>query len=230
MGKVSIVTSWCGGKAYSVEYVNRLYRACLRNMSREFDFILYAGLEAEKSRGDLDAAIEFVPVELLYWWGGMRFWQDPAPGIKTDARLFLDLDVVVVGNLDVLFDTASAFCCSRDWTAQNAPDGHVNDANPGVTLLRGNAGAWVWDEYERAGMPQWDPMDPEVDHSPCHMAAQGIINSGKYGQVDLFPTDLCASYKYTVKKHGLPPGCVTVHFHGHPKPHEVDEGWVKSCW
>lgn len=139
-------------------------------------------------------------------------------------------NVVVVGSLDSLFDVDSECCCSRDWsTYSHIPSGHEKDANPGVSLVRGDAGAWVWDEYVKCGKPVWNPQDRSVDHSPCHMAAQGIINDHR-GRVDLFSQDVCASYKYTVRKIGLPSGCVTVHFHGQPKPHECGESWVKECW
>lgn len=225
MEKVTIVTSW-GGGIYPIDYVNRLFRACKRNMTRPFEFVLFAGPGLETN--NLDPEISIVNVGLPYWWAGMPFWMYPAPGVFTETRLFLDLDVVVVGNLDRLLDVDSQFCCSRDWASHNAPIGHGKDANPGVTLLRGNAGAWVWDEYMRAGMPVWNPQDRKVDHSPCHMAAQGIIN--ERGGVDLYPQELCASYKYTVQRFGIPDGCVTVHFHGQPKPHEMNEAWVHDHW
>lgn len=216
-----IYTGW-GGEFYTAEYVNRLFRACLRHMTRPFDFVLLAGPSVRKEA--LDSKIKIIETGLPYWWAGMVFWS------LTGTRLFLDLDVVVVGSLDSLFDVDSECCCSRDWSTHSyIPSGHENDANPGVSLIRGDAGLWVWDEYQKAGKPIWNPQDRSIDHSPCHMAAQGIINDHR-GRVDLFPQEVCASYKYTVKKIGVPPGCVTVHFHGRPKPHEVSDEWVKEYW
>lgn len=221
MEKVTICTGW-GGEYYTADYVNRLYHSCVRNMSRPFDFVLLAGPDV--SGGTLDSNIKIIDTGLPYWWAGMVFWS------LSGTRLFLDLDVVVVAALDRLFDAESNLCCSRDWSTHSyIPSGHENDANPGVSLIRGDAGLWVWDEYQKAGKPIWNPQDRSIDHSPCHMAAQGIINDHR-GRVDLFPQEVCASYKYTVKKIGVPPGCVTVHFHGQPKPHECGESWVKECW
>ena len=221
MEKGMIYTGW-GGEFYTAEYVNRLFRACLRHMTRPFDFVLLAGPSVRKEA--LDSKIKIIETGLPYWWAGMVFWS------LTGTRLFLDLDVVVVGSLDSLFDVDSECCCSRDWSTHSyIPSGHENDANPGVSLIRGDAGLWVWDEYQKAGKPIWNPQDRSIDHSPCHMAAQGIINDHR-GRVDLFPQEVCASYKYTVKKIGVPPGCVTVHFHGQPKPHEVADQFVKEHW
>lgn len=221
MEKVTIYTGW-GGENYAADYVNRLYRACKRNMTMPFDFVLLCGPSADAH--SLDRGIEIIETGLPFWWSGMVFWSPDIVG----RRLFLDLDVVVVGSLDALFSVDSDFCCSRDWASHNAPIGGERDANPGVTLLKGNAGRWVWDEYVNAGKPTWNPMDKSVDHSPCHLAAQGIINNR--GGVDLFPQDLCASYKFTAQRRGVPEGCATVHFHGRPKPHEVNHGWVVENW
>ncbi len=39
------------------------------------------------------------------------------------------------------------------------------------------------------------------------------------------------SYKWYVKKYGLPEDCRVVHFHGRPRPHEVrDEPFMKKYW
>lgn len=196
-------------------------------MKQPFDFILLAGPKAEEYRDQIDKNIYFDQTERPYWWAGMEFYCYENPD---DVRLFLDLDVVVVGSLDKLFEYESPFICSRDWASHNAPCGHENDANPGVTLLRGNAGQWVWDEYVKAGTPVWNPHDKTVDHSPCHMAAQGIINERRGWAVELFPQEVCASYKFTAMRHGLPDGCVTVHFHGQPKPHDCGDLWIRDNW
>lgn len=219
MEKVTICTSW-GGEYYTADYVNRLYRSCIRNMARPFDFVLLAGPSVRKE--SLKPEVKIIETGLPYWWAGMVFWS------LSGTRLFLDLDVVVVGPLDRLFEVDSSFCCSRDWASWNAPAGRENEANPGVTLLRGDAGLWVWDEYVKAGKPAWNPLDDTIDKSPCNMAAQGIIN--ERGGVDLYPQEVCASYKFTVKKTGLPKECVTVHFHGQPKPHDCGEAWVNDHW
>lgn len=230
MDKVTIVSCWDGGHYYPYEYVNRLYRACKRNTSYPFDFVLYLGPLAEKNQGvfKIDPAIKTVQTGLPYWWCGMPFWKENPPGVKAEARLFIDLDVVVVGSLNDLFLYPSDHCCSLDYPGIAAPAGHERDINPGVTLIRGNAGAWVWEEYVNTGKPTWNPLDRTIDKSPLPLAAQGIINNGQ--GADAFPAEWCSSYKLTFKKRGLPADCRTVHFHGQPKQGEVNEPFVMENW
>lgn len=227
--KVTIVSCWDGGDHYSYEYVNRLYRACKRNTSYPFDFVLYVGPLAEKNPGifKIDPEVKFMQTGLPYWWCGMPFWKANPPGIETEVRLHLDLDIVIVGSLDGLLGYPSAHCCSLDFPEGKAPHGQEKDINPGVTLIRGDAGAWVWKEYLRHGMPTWNPFDRDAD-KPLPLAAQAIIN--EVHGADAFPGRWCASYKFAVQGKGLPEDCRTVHFHGRPKQGDVEESFVKENW
>lgn len=229
MEKVTICTNWDGSDFYPVHYIDRLYRACLRNTFHPFDFVVYTGPEAQGKTGSSEKAIQFIPVDAPYWWSKCWFWKDPAPGVNTETRLWIDLDVVIVGSLDTLIEWPSDFCCTRDYASWNAPAGHENDANDGVCLLRGKAGLWAWEEYVKAGMPKWKPFDRAIDHSPLPLAMMTIINDHP-GCCDLWPQDVCASYKFTVKKSGIPKDCATVHFHGQPKQGEADEVWIREYW
>ena len=49
--------------------------------------------------------------------------------------------------------------------------------------------------------------------------------------VDLFPEEWCQSYKLHYLRRGkLSDDCRIVAFHGRPKPHEVNDFWVKENW
>lgn len=235
MPEATIVTSWDGSAHGSAEYVNRLFRACKRRTTIPFSFLLYTGPEAAiPGRLDgMDPAIGIVQTGLPWWWCGMPFWKEDAPGVKTERRLFLDLDTVIVGSLDDLILYDSDHVCSRDWPKDRAPMGEERDANPGVTMIRLGGGAWVWEEYERGGKPTWSPHDRSVDHSPFPLAAQGIINDRKRagkGGTDLFPEPWAMSYKLAVQDRGIPEGCRIVHFHGKPKQWHVNEPFVRDNW
>ena len=227
MDKVTICTSWDGKDYYPAEYVERLYRGVCRNTTVPFDFVLFAGPDVKG--GQFGEDIYIAQTGKSYWWPGMFFWMKNPPGVQTKTKLYIEIDVVIVGNLDTIIKWPSDHCYSRDWQGTTMPRGRENEANPGVALIRGGADSYVWDEYVKAGMPNWNPHDKAAAKSPLRMAAQGIINEKKQ-TYDLFPEDICASYKYKVKKEGLPPDCVTVHFHGRPGPHEVGEQWVKDNW
>lgn len=57
---------------------------------------------------------------------------------------------------------------------------------------------------------------------------QAVIK--KYA-ADLFPEEWCQSYKLHYLRRGkLSDDCRIVAFHGRPKPHEVNDFWVKENW
>ena len=225
MDKVTICTSWDGKDYYSAEYVEKLYAACLRNTSYPFNFVLFAG--ADVKAGSFGKGITVVHTELSYWWPGMLFWMKRPPRVKTKTKLFIDLDVVIVGNLDTIIEWESDHCYSTDWPPVMAPPGRERDANPGLSLIRDGADSYVWDEYVKAGTPNWNPF--EKGRGALPMAAQGILNDGAK-DYDLFPYHLCPSYKLYVKEYGLPKDCVAVHFHGRPKQDDFNDSWVKDNW
>ena len=229
---ITIGACWDGRDYYPPEYVNRLYRACLRNTTIPFDFVLYVGPEAEKPgrTNAIDKAIRIVPVSLPFWWSQLKFWQPNPPGIRTDAILYLDLDQVIIGSLDDLIRYPSAHCYMKDFPSHACPPGREHDANNSTALIRNNGGAKVWEEYVNAGMPTWDPfLYPGLQ--PLPLAGLSIMNDPKYGvKYDLFPENWICSYKLEVQKRGIPEDCRIVVFHGRPKPHEVDEPFVKEHW
>ena len=99
---------------------------------------------------------------------------------------------------------------------------------PVGAVLRMGAGDQVWQEYVKAGMPQWDPMNPPTDRK-LPLAAQGIMND-HHIKHDIFPQNWVISYKLQAIRTGIPEDCKIVSFHGRPKPHECSEVWVKENW
>lgn len=227
--KITVAACWDGRAYYPPEYVNILYNSVARNTTIPFDFVLYIGPEAETKRNLINPDIKIVQTGLPYWWSGMKFWQNGAPGVNPECLLYLDLDQVIVGNLDDLINFPADLVCMKDYPYFLCPAGAENDANVAVSLIRNGAGARVWDEYVKAGMPQWDPLDPKCA-KPLRMAAQGIIKDFEIKK-DLFPENWVCSYKLQVVHYGLPEDCRIVSFHGVPKPHQcLTIPWVKENW
>jgi len=231
--KVTIGANWDGGDYYPLEYVNRLYRAVERHRTIPFDFVLFIGPEAEKpgKLNGLESAVKVVPVGLPSWWSTLPWFMKNPPGVETDTILFLDLDIVILSCLNPILRFPSDLAMMKDYPAALCPVGHETDGNNGVTLIRNGAGVRVWEEYEKAGKPVWDALDTTIDKGTLRLAAMTIVNDPKNGiKIDLFPENWICSYKLQVLKKGLPEGCRIVHFHGVPKPHEVNEKWVKDNW
>ncbi len=226
---VTIGACWDGRDYYPAEYVNILYNSVVRHTSVPFDFVLYIGPEAETKRDLINPKVQVVQVGLPYWWPAMNFWRKDPPGVKTDTILYLDLDQVIVGSIDDLINFSSDHACMKDYPSFLCPVGCEDDACVAVTLIRNGAGAQVWDEYVKAGMPRWDPLDPHCA-KPLRMAAQGIIKDCKIKK-DLFPGNWVCSYRLQVQKNSMPEDCRIVSFHGRPKPHEcLDVAWIRENW
>lgn len=231
--KITIGACWDGRDYYPKEYVNNLYQMVRRNTAVPFDFVLYVGPEAEKPGvcSGIDPAIRIVPSGLPYWWAGTRFWQPAAEGIDTATILYLDLDVVILKNIDDIINYPSEFAVSREFPDTPAYSGFCNNGNLGVSLIRNNAGAKVWEEYLKAGIPTWNPLTTH-NRGKLTLAIQTIVNEPEYGiKKDLFPVDWICSYKYQVLKRGIPDDCRIVHFHGQPKQNRcLHEEFVKQNW
>lgn len=230
--KITVGCCWDGRDYYPTEYVNRLFRACLRNTTIPFEFVLYVGPEAEKPgrTADIDDAIRIIPTGLPFWWSGLPFWKKDPQGVHTATLLYLDLDQVIIGSLDdlILFPSDQAYM--KDYPGHSCPAGLEHDACVSTSLLRNGAGHRVWDEYVVQGKPTWDPLNPPSKRA-LPVACQSILNDLKYGiRFDLFPENWVCSYKLEVLKNGLPDDCRIIAFHGVPKPHAVDLPFVKEHW
>ncbi len=94
------------GDEYGADYVNRLYRAVMRNVERPTRFVAFT----DPVEG-LDAGIEAKPIPPIRLpaglkpgpWRKLALWAPDLGGLETDV-LFLDLDILVTGPLDPLFD------------------------------------------------------------------------------------------------------------------------------
>jgi len=225
---ITIGACWDGGNYYSPEYVNRLYRACERNVSIPFEFALYVGPKAEEPGrcDDIDKRVRIIPVGLPSWWSGLPFWMAEPPGINTRDILYLDLDIVIIGSLDDIIRFPSNHACMKDYPSFACRRGCERHCNASVTLIRNGAGAIVWQKYLEAGKPTWDALGSK--RGPLPLAAQELVD--RHMKTDLFPESWVCSYKLHVLKRGIPEDCRVVVFHGRPKPHEVDEGFVRENW
>lgn len=105
--EINILTVKWGTK-YDSEYVNKLYRGFTRNATRKFRFICFTDNEV-----GLDEHIECRKLieEWKGWWGKASIFskEHKLSGLK----FFIDLDMVIAGSLDELFDFKSKFALLR---------------------------------------------------------------------------------------------------------------------
>ena len=101
--KVNVLTlKW--GTRYGSDFVNKLYKAVTRNLTLPFRFVCFT----DDSNG-LDQGIESFPIpeidlqppERYLGWRKLCLFRDDLP--LEGKCLFLDLDILITGNLDVFF-------------------------------------------------------------------------------------------------------------------------------
>jgi len=144
--------------------------------------------------------------ELDGWWVKLALFQ---PGRFKGRVLYLDLDSVIVGQLDELVEN-KGIIDMHDW---------------GWDAHHLNSSVMVWDagEHERI----FTGYKPAVGRFFCVGGDQEWIT--QVGGWEPLPKQTVRSYRYHSMK-AVQPGCSVVTMHGHPKPHEITDGWVPQHW
>jgi hypothetical protein len=207
------VTTWLWGSKYPGHYVERLERGVAKHLKQDHRFLICLPSECDEHLTRIPGCFArlrtFDPQ-----------WQE-ANGIMPGERIVcLDLDLIVTGPLDRVFDRPDDFAILQG----------VNSINPcpyngSVWMLRAGYRTDVWSDFsvEKAGKVPWYafPDDQSWFHhkmpaagsfSPVH----GVYAFGKPG----WP-----------KGTQLPPAASIVAFPGHRDPAQFPHvGWVKEHW
>jgi hypothetical protein len=212
-----MLTVWtmCTGDKYSTEYVHRLQRdvgICL-TLPHRFACITehdIPGVDCVKP-----------PTDFPGWFGKIGLFK---PGFCADSNLWLDLDVVLTGELNnmVLEYAGCYFSAPKNW-AQSGWGG----VQSSVMLWQGGKGCHaetIYRNFDPARI-NWPPISaPGVLYGDQELCTE-LRDAGRLSVTHIEP-ELIRSYKYHCRQ-GLPQGCKVVVFHGKPDPHEVSEDWFK---
>jgi hypothetical protein len=227
------------GTKYPAEYVNRLYRMINNHLTIPFEFYCLTdnsnGLYHEVNILDLE-----IEEGLKGWWYKLQLFKKDFYGLGGQA-MFLDLDVVIVNNINALFETQEdSFMIIRDLKPGNV-------YNSSVFKLELGSQPHVWDKFL---------LDKESIISRMHGDQDWI--SEVVNDAVLWPNNWVVSFKkecnariqysfgslgrfFRSKGFFLPKGDAVqpkeakiVYFHGKPDPHDVaDEPydmWKKAPW
>lgn len=192
------------GNKYGPEYVNKLRNMVARNTNIPHRFLCLTD-----DPNGLD--VEWSPIGCEYpgWWSKLvLFKSHPA---LTERFVYLDLDTVIVGNLDPLMRMTSWFAILKDWWAPSY--------NSSVMVMEPNSQRQVWDNfnYER------DSVRVHGDQNIITEQAESLTILQDY-----MPA-FFGSYKANDLEKG-PGRYRVVCFHGDPKPHTFEKGWVRDAW
>lgn len=244
------------GSLYGPEYVNNLRRGVAKHLKRPHRFVCFT----DDTTG-LDTDIETFPLPSLDLPDGQedRRWRKLALFHRNLAdlhgtALFLDLDLVVIDDLDPLFDQPGEFLIIRDDDLFRSK--LLRRVNPrrdrflasvgNSSVFRYEIGAhtYILDAYVADPAGALDRYEISQQFQSAQLAAHGNL---KY-----WPRDWCVSFKnHCVPRYFKsllqdptpPPGARIVVFAGNPKMSEVLDGggqrwyrrigntaWLRKHW
>lgn len=216
------------GTRYGADFVNRLHAAVQRNTSRPTQLVCLTDDETGVHQDVRCAPIPDVnlPEDLaLTPWRKLVLWKDGIADLSGDV-LFLDLDLVVTGNLDEMFDfEPGRFCVIKNWTQRKA-----NIGNTSCFRFPVGKHSYIYDRLETEQARILDKYRIEQ-----------VYISAEIEDMVFWPTLWCASFKHTllprwplnfIKVPKLPSETKVVAFTGKPDQDEAARGeWpVKKGW
>ena len=221
------------GNKYSSDYVNKLYYGVKNNITLPFKF--YCLTENAKN---ICSDINILPlpeIDIQGWWYKPYIFSKELP--MQGTILYLDLDMVITGNVDKLFSFApNHFCIIRDFNRILRPN--YDRYNSSVMRFEHGSLDHLWQKFKKE----------------CK-----IITSKFFGDQDflydvakdakLWPDEWILSWKWEIRSSKeLSPGprgtrklttiedvappkecCICV-FHGDPNPEHCDDPWVVDNW
>ena len=216
------------GTRYGAEFVNRMWASVQRNTQRPTRLVC---LTDDTSGVDPAVQCEAIPEidlppDLLNTpWRKLTLWKAPLHDLEGDC-LFLDLDLVITGSLDAMFDVEPGrFCVIENWT-------QMGDGIGNTSAFRWPVGrfAHIYDDFQ-ADPAKW----------LAKYRIEQLYISREIADMVFWPRLWCASFKHTllppwplnfVKAPALPSETKVVAFTGKPDQDEALRGeWpVKAPW
>jgi len=212
-----------------------------RNLNTKFRFVCFT----ENSNGIRpEVEIQNLPELKLPSGSTERGWRKLAIlkkdlGDLTGVTLFLDLDVVIVGKLDVFFNKTGDFLIAHDKKKSKKKEG-----NSSVFRFEIGKYSQILDNFEKNS----EQIKKQFRHEQAYLS--GEID--KLGKLEFWPDDWVPSFKYKCcpswfkswfKSPSIPKGARVIIFHGLPNPPDAIKGqsgkwyrhiqpspWIKDYW
>lgn len=214
------------GSAYGVEYVERLHDMVRRNLPQGFGGRFVCLTDRSSELAHL-AGVECraLTQDLYGWWAKMELFR-PGQWEKGERIWYFDLDTVITGPLDKLFEYPGAFGLLEDVYRKSGFQSSVMSWIGGSELQHS-----IWEEWNRRNRPMPEGGDQSVLETFWRSWLPSRI-AGKPWPPDflqaMYPGSL-RSYKVDCVW-TIPKGTSVVFFHGLPKPEDVLTGWVPEVW
>lgn len=196
-------------------YVNKLYRGVARNLSLPFTFFCFSDCyDLNLDKGIIKKALitpsrmGCLPKLVAY---------NPAHEFKGRV-VMMDIDLVVTGNLDEMFSYDGYFMTRSTFIGKRQSGGDIAFFEAGTL-------DWMWDLLKRrtAWLEKWTGGRERFVYRHYMHDTMDFVQ-------DLYPGQLL-SYKRNIRHiKRLPKGTRIVSCHGKPRPHEIEDEWIKEHW
>lgn len=215
-----ICVKW--GDKYDDTYVEHLRDMCFRHLPQH-EFVCITDKPVE--------GVQCNPLvcDLPGWWQKVGLFQ---PGLFPGQNLYLDLDVVLTGSISP-FLAAALVDPLKLWTLDDfgypLRNPRKDMGEPTRKLLGGpgtvNSSVMLWHGWHDSVVydiwNKWHPATMDELHGDQNWITQALYPGG----IRFLPDGYAKSYKYSNR--AIAPLVV---FHGEPKPHQVEDDWVKENW
>ena len=222
---------------YDWVYVERLHAMLVANSTRPVRLHVFT----EPTRSVPDHMIKHelqdwpgVSGPKRSWWYKMQMFD---PRHLSGQTLYLDLDTVIIGNIDWVWDLSPAyFWTMRDfkylwrptWTGLNSSFMYWNTP----------AFAWIWREFAGHNIQalikqhhgDQDYLNTVLDDSQLRFVEDGLIKSWRWQIKDGGMDMKTRIYRRPDAGTVLDPKARILIFHGKPKPHEVTDPVIQRLW
>jgi hypothetical protein len=229
--KITVICVRFGTK-YGRQYVERLRNMVAKHLTVPYEIVCLTDdptpIEGVRSIFQPQAGYKKL------WWHKVHMFDPKLP--VTGRLLYLDLDVIVCGNLDKLVSNAgSSFLGIQDFNRKFHPNWqHLNSS--AMSWLHGHH-SYVWDQF----------LANSSDAQRLHGDQDWIWKVART-QIKFWPKEWLQSYKWeirsrdeievrngirrfkTVKDVAIPKECSVVVFHGDPKPEDIQDKFVIDNW
>jgi hypothetical protein len=215
---LTIITVFKSGGAFTEDYVLKLRRGVKKHLAKERWFICLTDT-VKKTEFDKENDIQWEPLK-----HGWPAWYAKAELFRPDMEqygrmMFIDLSSVIVGDLSEMAGYCAGVCVTEDFW-------HGGPSQSVLSYRRKDL-EHVWDRWI-ADPDHWMRIGNKME--PPHFRDQVLMSH--LTDLDYWQTlfqGQVVSYKNDCSE-GIPENARIVKFHGRPKPHEVEDGWVKHIW
>jgi len=208
------------GNRYGFNFVNKLYSSIKKHTKRPTTLYCFTddpkGINKEVVCKPLPKIK--IPLQLSSTpWRKLSLWQNPLENFTNDV-LFLDLDIMITGNLDRFFDfNPGKYCVIENWTQKKSKIGNTSCFKLPVGKYQ-----HIFQKFE--DNPQFIFKKYKIEQ---------IYISREIEEQFFWPKDWCKSFKHDLlpawplriwKEAKLPDNTSIVAFTGKPDPDDVISG------